>query len=148
MAIGSGKTPTAARSTEELHASRVLVLVPLLDLLAQTEAAWRTAGYRGSDDRGASLRGEEASFPSTTDVDELVHWTRSLEKVTVFATYASLGLGILERAHAVGLPGWDLVVVDEVPRVSGRIGKPWGIVHDNTRIPSLRRPYMTATPRM
>jgi hypothetical protein len=38
--------------------------------------------------------------------------------------------------------------VDESHRCSVRIGKPWAIVHDNTRIPSLRRLYMTATPRL
>ncbi|MFJ6900556.1 Helicase associated domain protein [Streptomyces hokutonensis] len=66
----------------------------------------------------------------------------------MFATYASLGLGTLERAHAAGLPGWDLIVVDEAHRTSGRLGKPWAVVHDNARIPSLRRLYMTATPRV
>ncbi|WP_439794478.1 helicase-related protein [Streptomyces agglomeratus] len=37
---------------------------------------------------------------------------------------------------------------DEAHRVSGRIGKPWAVVHDNQKIPSLRRLYMTATPRL
>ncbi|MFE0812046.1 Helicase associated domain protein [Streptomyces sp. NPDC058848] len=148
MATGSGKTRVAVRSAEELHAGRVLVLVPSLELLAQTEAAWREGGRRGPMIGVSSLRGEEVSFPSTTDVDELVEWTRGLEKVTVYATYASLGLGTLERAHARGLTGWDLIVVDEAHRVSGRIGKPWTVVHDNQKIPSLRRLYMTATPRL
>ncbi|MEV7980806.1 Helicase associated domain protein [Streptomyces sp. NPDC086519] len=148
MATGSGKTRVAVRSAEELHAGRVLVLVPSLDLLAQTEAAWREGGRRGPVIGVSSLRGEEVSFPNTTDVDELVEWTRGLEKVTVYATYASLGLGTLERAHAAGLSAWDLIVVDEAHRTSGRIGKPWAVVHDNTRIPSLRRLYMTATPRL
>ncbi|MER7497998.1 Helicase associated domain protein [Streptomyces pharetrae] len=57
-------------------------------------------------------------------------------------------MGTLERAHAAGLPGWDLIVVDEAHRTSGRIGKPWAVVHDNTRLPALRRLYMTATPRL
>ncbi|MGW3653638.1 Helicase associated domain protein [Streptomyces sp. NPDC000878] len=148
MATGSGKTRVAVRSAEELHAGRVLVLVPSLDLLAQTEAAWREGGRRGPMIGVSSLRGEEASFPNTTDVDELVEWTRGLDKVTVYATYASLGLGTLERAHAVGLSAWDLIVVDEAHRCSGRIGKPWAVVHDNQKIPSLRRLYMTATPRV
>ncbi|MGW9448587.1 hypothetical protein [Streptomyces sp. NPDC055632] len=39
-------------------------------------------------------------------------------------------------------------MVDEAHRVSGRIGKPWAVVHDNQKIPSLRRLYMTATPRL
>ncbi|MFE9679547.1 Helicase associated domain protein [Streptomyces sp. NPDC006259] len=148
MATGSGKTRVAVRSAEELHAGRVLVLVPSLDLLAQTEIAWREGGRRGPMIGVSSLRGEEVSFPNTTDVDELVEWTRGLDKVTVYATYASLGLGTLERAHAAGLPAWDLIIVDEAHRVSGRIGKPWAVVHDNQKIPSLRRLYMTATPRL
>ncbi|MFH8796908.1 Helicase associated domain protein [Streptomyces sp. NPDC017941] len=148
MATGSGKTRVAVRSAEELHAGRVLVLVPSLDLLAQTETAWREGGRRGPMIGVSSLRGEEVSFPNTTDVDELVEWTRGLNKVTVYATYASLGLGTLERAHAGGLAAWDLIVVDEAHRVSGRIGKPWAVVHDNQKIPSLRRLYMTATPRL
>ncbi|MFJ4585182.1 DEAD/DEAH box helicase [Streptomyces echinatus] len=148
MATGSGKTLVAVRSAEELQAGHVLVLVPSLDLLAQTEAAWREGGRTGPMIGVSSLRGPEASFPNTTDVDELVSWVRPLDKVTVFATYASLGLGTLERAHTAGLPGWDLIVVDEAHRTSGRIGKPWAVVHDNTRIPALRRLYMTATPRL
>ncbi|WP_406320036.1 Helicase associated domain protein [Streptomyces sp. NBC_01637] len=148
MATGSGKTLVAVRSAQELRAGRVLVLVPSLDLLTQTEAAWREGGRTGPVIGVSSLRGEEVSFPNTTDVDELVEWARPFDKVTVFATYASLGLGTLERAHAAGLPGWDLIVVDEAHRTSGRIGKPWAVVHDNQKIPALRRLYMTATPRL
>ncbi|MER6075357.1 Helicase associated domain protein [Streptomyces sp. NPDC001817] len=138
----------ATRSAQELHAGHVLVLVPSLDLLAQTEAAWRESGRGGPMIAVSSLRGDETSFPSTTDVGELVTWVQPFDKVTVFATYASLGLGTLERAHTAGLPGWDLIVVDEAHRTSGRLGKPWAVVHDNTRIPALRRLYMTATPRL
>lgn len=148
MATGSGKTLVAARASQELGAGRVLVLVPSLDLLAQTEAAWREAGRTGPVIGVSSLRGGEVPFPNTTSAGELVEWVRPFDKVTVFATYASLGLGTLERAHVAGLPGWDLIVVDEAHRTSGRIGKPWAVVHDNTRIPSLRRLYMTATPRL
>ncbi|MEV7077815.1 Helicase associated domain protein [Streptomyces sp. NPDC093516] len=148
MATGTGKTLVATRSAEEMCAGRVLVLVPSLDLLAQTEAAWREGSRTGPMVGVSSLQGEEVSFPNTTDVEELVDWVRPFDKVTVFATYASLGLGTLERAHEAGLPGWDLIVVDEAHRCSGRIGKPWAVVHDNTRIPSLRRLYMTATPRL
>ncbi|MFF7717738.1 Helicase associated domain protein [Streptomyces sp. NPDC007988] len=148
MATGSGKSLVAVRSAEELHAGRVLVLVPSLDLLVQAEAAWREGGRTGPMIGVSSLREQDVPFPNTTDVSELVDWVRPFDKVTVFATYASLGLGTLERAHAAGLPGWSLIVVDEAHRCSGRIGKPWAVVHDNTRIPSLRRLYMTATPRL
>ncbi|MFE6410112.1 Helicase associated domain protein [Streptomyces sp. NPDC057837] len=148
MATGSGKTLVASRSARELQAGRVLVLVPSLGLLAQTEAAWREGGRTGPVIGVSSLRGEDVTFPNTTDVEELVAWVRPFDTVTVIATYVSLGLGTLERAHAAGLPGWDLIVVDEAHRTSGRLGKPWAVVHDNARIPALRRLYMTATPRL
>ncbi|MGW1124362.1 hypothetical protein [Streptomyces sp. NPDC002526] len=60
----------------------------------------------------SSPRGEGAGFPNTTDVEEMVEWMRPLDKVTVLATYASLELGMLERAHAAGLPGWSLIIMD------------------------------------
>ncbi|MBT2611414.1 Helicase associated domain protein [Streptomyces sp. ISL-87] len=148
MATGSGKTLVAARSAAELRARRVLVLVPSLDLLAQTEAAWRVGGRAGAVLGVSSLRESEAGFANTTVPEELVRWTAHLEQVTVFSTYASLGLGTLERAHQAGLPAWDLIVVDEAHRTSGRVGKPWAVVHDNARIPAARRLYMTATPRL
>ncbi|WP_078987863.1 DEAD/DEAH box helicase [Streptomyces sp. XY332] len=149
MATGSGKSLVAVRSAEELRAGRVLVLVPSLDLLVQTVTAWREGGRTGRALAVCSLRAEDAGVPATTDPAELARWAgRSADRLTVFATYASLGLGTIERAHLAGLPGWDLVVVDEAHRTSGRIGKPWAVVHDNARIPSVRRLYMTATPRV
>ncbi|MEU1782138.1 Helicase associated domain protein [Streptomyces abikoensis] len=75
-------------------------------------------------------------------------WTRGLDRVTVFATYAAVGLGILQRAHAQGLAVWDLMVVDEAHRTSGDAGKPWAAVHDQEKIPAARRLYMTATARV
>ncbi|MFI1652486.1 DEAD/DEAH box helicase family protein [Streptomyces avidinii] len=48
MARGSGKTLVAARSSDELHARQVLMLAPSLDLLAQTEAAWREGAAAGA----------------------------------------------------------------------------------------------------
>lgn len=149
MATGSGKSLVAVHTAEELRAGRVLVLVPSLDLLVQTAAAWREGGRTGRALAVCSLRGEDAGVPTTTDPAELADWAGpSFDRVTVFATYASLGLGTVERAHREGLPGWDLIVVDEAHRTSGRIGKPWAVVHDNTRIPAVRRLYMTATPRV
>ncbi|MCX4782315.1 Helicase associated domain protein [Streptomyces sp. NBC_01264] len=149
MATGSGKSLVAVHTAEELRAGRVLVLVPSLDLLVQTAAAWREGGRTGRAFAVCSLRAEDAGVPTTTDPAELAGWAGPpVVRVTVYATYASLGLGTIERAHREGLPGWDLVVVDEAHRTSGRIGKPWAVVHDNVRIPSVRRLYMTATPRV
>ncbi|WP_127359101.1 DEAD/DEAH box helicase [Actinacidiphila soli] len=148
-ATGSGKTLIAVHSAQQLGADRVLVLMPTLDLLAQTVAAWREGGRTGAMIGVCSLRADEApGFPCTTDVDELVDWTRGLKKVTVFATYAAVGLGTLQRAHAAGLLSWSLIIVDEAHRTSGHGAKPWAAVHDNAKIPADRRLYMTATARV
>ncbi|MFF4533774.1 Helicase associated domain protein [Streptomyces sp. NPDC001407] len=148
-ATGSGKTLIAAESAQRLGARRVLVLVPTLDLLTQTAAAWRGAGRTGPMLGVCRLRPEDADgMPCTTDADELVEWTRGLDRVAVFATYAAVGRGVLQRAHAAGLAVWDLMVVDEAHRTSGDAGKPWAAVHDQTKIPAARRLYMTATPRI
>ncbi|MFI2304503.1 Helicase associated domain protein [Actinacidiphila glaucinigra] len=147
-ATGSGKTFMGVLTARKLRAGRVLVLVPTLDLLVQMAAAWRAGGRTGAFYGICSLRAEEAPFACTTDVDELVAWTRGLETVTVFATYASVGMGTLQRAHTAGLASWSLIIVDEAHRTSGRGSKPWAAVHDNERIPADRRLYMTATPRV
>jgi hypothetical protein len=97
-----------------------------------------------------SLKGGERppGIKCTTDPAELVAWTKGPGKVTVFATYASLGLGHLEEAHRRGLKPFSLAVVDEAHRVSGHSARPWAAILDNTRIPCDRRLFMTATPRL
>ncbi|MEU2674666.1 helicase-related protein [Streptomyces sp. NPDC007164] len=55
---------------------------------------------------------------------------------------------MLQQAHEAGLPVWSLMVVDEAHRTSGDAGKPWAAVHDQERIPAVRRLYMTATARV
>ncbi|WP_406740637.1 Helicase associated domain protein [Streptomyces atratus] len=148
-ATGSGKTLIAVTAAEKLGARRVLVLVPTLDLLTQTAAAWREGGRTGAMVGVCSLRAADSDgVPCTTDPGELVSWVRGLERVTVFATYAAVGLGILQTAHGAGLGAWDLMVVDEAHRTSGYAGKPWAAVHDQTKMPATRRLYMTATARI
>ena len=148
-ATGSGKTLIGVEVTNRLSARRVLVLVPTLDLLLQMAAAWRQGGRRGAMVGVCSLRGADSQgVPCTTDPHELVAWTAGPEMVTVFATYASVGMGTVQRAHAAGLPVWDLMVVDEAHRTSGDAGRPWAAVHDQAQVPAVRRLYMTATARV
>ncbi|KUM82352.1 DEAD/DEAH box helicase [Streptomyces pseudovenezuelae] len=148
-ATGSGKTLIGAESARRLSARRVLVVVPTLDLLTQMAGAWRRAGRSGAMIGVCSLRAEESQgLPCTTDPDELVSWMEGLETVTVFATYASVGLRILQRAHAAGLGVWSLMIIDEAHRTSGDGMKPWAAVHDQAQLPAERRLYMTATPRV
>ncbi|MFF2654318.1 Helicase associated domain protein [Streptomyces sp. NPDC058045] len=147
-ATGSGKTLIAAATAQRLGARRVLVLVPTRDLLVQLATAWRRDGGRAGAMVGVcrlSAR-DSQGVPCTTDAGELVAWTQDLDTVTVFGTYASVG--VLQQAHAAGLAAWDLVVVDEAHRTSGDGLKPWATVHDQQKIPAARRLYMTATPRV
>lgn len=147
LATGSGKTLIGQMTTYQVGARRVIILVPSLDLLEQTADAWRRSGHHGPMFGLCSL----ASTPAlrcTTDPTELVAWTANLPDAAVFATYASVGLGTLQEAHTLGLPAWDLAILDEAHRVSGAIGKPWAAVLDNTNIPATRRLSLTATPRM
>ncbi|MEV7857074.1 Helicase associated domain protein [Streptomyces sp. NPDC088183] len=148
-ATGSGKTLIGVAAANRLAAKRVLVLVPTLDLLTQMARAWRRGGRRGAMVGVCSLRAEESDgIPCTTDAGELAEWVRGLDTVTVFATYASVGMGVLQRAHEAGLPVWSLMIIDEAHRTSGDAGKPWAAVHDQERIPAARRLYMTATARV
>ncbi|NBE56392.1 DEAD/DEAH box helicase [Streptomyces boluensis] len=148
-ATGSGKTRIATETAVRLKACQVLVLVPTLDLLLQMATAWREGGRGGAMVGVCSLRAENSDgVPCTTDPAELASWVQGLEQVTVFATYASVGMGILQRAHEAGLGVWDLMVVDEAHRTSGDGLKPWAAVHDQQKIPAARRLYMTATARV
>ncbi|OKI95141.1 hypothetical protein AMK19_33255 [Kitasatospora sp. CB01950] len=149
-ATGSGKSLTAVHIAERLRSERTLVLVPSLPLLEQTVAVWRSEGHGGRMVGLCSLTGYEqpVGLRCTTDPAELVKLTAGLKRVTVFATYASLGLGHLEKAHQIGLEPFSLAVVDEAHRVSGQAGRPWAAILDNTRIPCDRRLFMTATARL
>ncbi|MFD3549356.1 Helicase associated domain protein [Streptomyces sp. NPDC058655] len=150
-ACGTGKTFMGAHiSLRVARTGGVLVLVPTLDLLVQTVAAWRKAGRAGPMVAVCSLRADAeldaAGVRCTTDARLLSAWAGRKGRVTVFATYASLP--VLTEAHASGLRRWDLVVVDEAHRTSGPWGKPWAAVHDDAVLPADRRLYLTATPRV
>ncbi|WP_240659621.1 DEAD/DEAH box helicase [Streptomyces sp. WAC 01529] len=150
-ACGTGKTFMGAHTALRVAgAGLVLVLVPTLDLLVQTVAAWREAGRGGAMVGVCSLRADAelaaAGVQCTTDARQLLEWAGRAGRVTVFATYASLP--VLAEAHGAGLRRWDLMVVDEAHRTSGPWGKPWAAVHDDAALPADRRLYLTATPRV
>ncbi|MEV7616584.1 Helicase associated domain protein [Streptomyces sp. NPDC089799] len=153
-ACGTGKTFMAAAAALRLvRGGRVLVLLPTLDLLAQTAREWRNAGHTGPAVAVCSLQDDpqlwQLALRSTTSAPQLALW-HGRGPVTVYATYASLP--VIAEAHRgeYGLPMdiFDLVVVDEAHRTSGAAGKAWADVHHQEVIPAMRRLYMTATPRV
>ncbi|MEI7029698.1 Helicase associated domain protein [Streptomyces pratensis] len=172
-ATGSGKTIMAAASALECFPDgRILVTVPTLDLLAQTAQAWRAVGHRAPMVAVCSLENDAVlnslGVRTTTNPIQLALWAGS-GPVVVFATYASLVdredvnapegqrkvRGPLEAALAGGerlygqqMASFDLTIVDEAHSTTGELGRPWAAIHDNQRIPSDFRLYLTATPRI
>ncbi|MDT0549960.1 MULTISPECIES: DEAD/DEAH box helicase [Streptomyces] len=153
-ACGTGKTIIAAASAKRLvPKGRILVLVPTLDLLTQTVQAWRAAGHTGPAVAVCSLQDDpelwNLKVRSTTNPVQLALWHGS-GPVTIFGTYASLGVlaEAFEGAYGQQLAPMDLTVVDEAHRTSGSMGKAWADVHNQGVIPSHRRLYLTATPRI
>lgn len=160
MACGTGKTLTALFVHERLKCTRTLVLVPSLSLMAQTIREWTTNANLDfeflavcSDDTVA----EQDSFtsttsdlgvPVTTDHLEIAEFLRAQsDPLVVFSTYqsspqvaAALDIGTTQE--------FDLVVADEAHRCAGQASPCFGTVLDNAAIPSNRRLYMTATPRL
>jgi superfamily II DNA or RNA helicase len=153
-ACGTGKTIMAAASAKRLvpH-GRILVLVPTLDLLAQTVKAWHDSGHKGPAVAVCSLQDDpelwNLKVRATTNPVQLALWHGS-GPVTIYATYASLGVlaEAFEGAYGQKLDPVDLAVVDEAHRTSGSMGKAWADIHDQTVIPAHRRLYLTATPRI
>lgn len=153
-ACGTGKTIIAAAAAKRLAPKgRILVLVPTLDLLSQTVQTWNAAGHTGPAVAVCSLQDDpelwNLKVRSTTNPVQLALW-HGQGPVTVFATYASLGVlsEAFEGAYGQRLSPMDLTVVDEAHRTSGSMGKAWATVHDQRVIPSARRLYLTATPRI
>ncbi|MFG2386807.1 DEAD/DEAH box helicase [Streptomyces avermitilis] len=153
-ACGTGKTIMAATSARRLvPRGRVLVLVPTLDLLAQTVRAWHEAGHKGPAVAVCSLQDDPELWSlkvrSTTNPIQLALW-HGFGPVTIYATYASLGVlaEAFEGVYGQKLDPVDLAVVDEAHRTSGSMGKAWADIHDQSVIPAYRRLYLTATPRI
>ncbi|GHD07729.1 helicase [Streptomyces violarus] len=153
-ACGTGKTIIAAAAARRLvPAGRVLVLVPTLDLLAQTVRAWHEVGHKGPAVAVCSRQDDPELWSlkvrATTNPVQLALW-HGQGPVTIYATYASLGVlaEAFEGAYGQQLAPMDLAVVDEAHRTSGSMGKAWADIHDQTVIPAHRRLYLTATPRI
>lgn len=153
-ACGTGKTITAAFAARDmLPKGRILVLVPTLDLLAQTVKEWHRVGHRGPAVAVCSLQDDpelwDLRVRATTNPVRLALWHGS-GPVTIYATYASLGVlaEAFEGVYGQQLAPMDLAVVDEAHRTSGSMGKAWADIHDQSIIPAARRLYLTATPRI
>ncbi len=156
---GSGKTLIAAACARRVAPrGTVLATMPTIELVWQTAGVWLGHGGRrgpvvivcsSSENRELEEAGLRVDAVITTKAHKIADVVRAAAggPVTVFATYASIDRVV--EAHALhAMPGFDLAVIDEAHRTAGSSAKPWAAVHDDTKIPSRRRLYFTATPRI
>ena len=173
MACGTGKTFTALRIAEQTveEGGRILFAAPTIALVSQARREWLrqttrrleclvvcsdpTAGGRNEHE---DIRISELECPVTTDPAEIV-WSLEGEGATrvVFCTYQSLGR-VTEAQASHGAPAFDLAIADEAHRTTGALvdGRrtrsarrvDFQEFHDDTRLHTHKRLYMTATPRI
>ncbi|WP_407563111.1 DEAD/DEAH box helicase family protein [Streptomyces sp. 184] len=159
-ATGTGKTLVAIRTADALDARLVLVVVPTLDLAAQTALAWRRDGHHehmvivssmdafAHDALAARRVGSTSNSQSLAALMSVVgEEPDQLRALTVICTYDSLDKIEATQHTRYPVPPFDLAVMDEAHRIAGRPDKRWAVANDSRRILADRRLYMTATPR-
>jgi superfamily II DNA or RNA helicase len=161
MACGTGKTLTAQFIAKGLDAKRILILTPSLSLLSDTLDEWlANAGDLEflavcSDDTVVDNSADEwihsvddLGFPVTTDPTHIRSFLqRRGSTLVVFSTYQS-SPRIAEAFSASDLEGFDLIIADEAHRCAGDVSSAFATVLDREAIPSKRRLFMTATPKI
>lgn len=158
MASGTGKTLVNLWIAERLRIQRTLVILPSLSLLAQTLREWTSNASEPfhyipvcSDDtvRGADRlvsKTSDLGLPAATDPSEIAEFLSQDGPLVVFSTYQSSPV-IAEVFKKHNVPAFDLAIADEAHRCAGAVSSPFATILDADGILSLKRLFMTATPR-
>ena len=175
MACGTGKTFTSLRIAEQIvgDGQRILFAAPTIALVSQARREWLrqttrrlecivvcsdpTAGGRNENE---DIRVSELECPVTTDPAEIAQslgGNGDAGTRVVFCTYHSLGR-VTEAQALHGAPAFDLAIADEAHRTTGAVlegrrasgGRKVDFqeFHDDARLRTRKRLYMTATPRL
>ena len=175
MACGTGKTFTSLRIAEQIvgDGQRILFAAPTIALVSQARREWLrqttrrlecivvcsdpTAGGRNENE---DIRVSELECPVTTDPVEIAQslgGNGDAGTRVVFCTYHSLGR-VTEAQALHGAPAFDLAIADEAHRTTGAVlegrrasgGRKVDFqeFHDDARLRTRKRLYMTATPRL
>lgn len=159
MACGTGKTLTALWIKEVIRPKTTLVLVPSLNLLAQTLAEWAKNAktkwqylcvcsddtVNKSDDQLISTV-DELPFAVTTDASDIAQFLSIDGEKIIFSTYQSSQQ--VARAQQLSNTEFDLVICDEAHRLTGKTDADYSTVLNPTKILATKRLFMTATPRV
>jgi superfamily II DNA or RNA helicase/DNA-binding SARP family transcriptional activator len=159
MACGTGKTLTALWTTEQLGASKILVLLPSLALLRQTLHEWLKetsldlaylcvcSDPSVKDDADEiSTAQSDLDFEVSTDSATVRRFLDAPFKGTkvIFSTYQSAS--VVGEAMKEG-EGFDLGIFDEAHKTAGREGRNYGYALEDKNIAIRKRLFVTATPR-
>ena len=159
MACGTGKTLTALWTTEQLGASKVLVLLPSLALLRQTLHEWLKetsldlaylcvcSDPSVKDDADTiSTAQSDLDFEVSTDSATVRRFLDAPFKGTkvIFSTYQSAS--VVGEAMNSG-ETFDLGIFDEAHKTAGREGRNYGYALEDKNIAIRKRLFVTATPR-
>jgi superfamily II DNA or RNA helicase len=158
MACGTGKTLTALWIKETLTPKTTLVLVPSLNLLAQTLSEWaqNTSSpwnylcvcsddtVNKSEDQPISTVGD-LRFDVTTDSEKISAFLSLDGEKIIFSTYQSSAQ--VAKAQEQSAVSFDLVICDEAHRLTGKTVADYATVLDEKKIVGQKRLFMTATPR-
>ncbi len=163
MPCGAGKTITALWIKERLNPKNTLVLVPSLALLRQIKEDWakqkidfyhylcvcsETDIDKNNDNESDSIIAHtyEIGGRVQTKPEVIIDFLRKDFEKIIFSTYQSLPQ--IEKALQDTDFQFDFILCDEAHKTAGTSSGIFTIVHDNKRIPALKRLYMTATPRV
>ncbi|WP_299288902.1 DEAD/DEAH box helicase [uncultured Mucilaginibacter sp.] len=161
LPCGAGKTYTALWIKESLKCKNTLVLVPSLALLRQIKNEWtkqRKISYRyicvcsESDidndipDTLVTHTYEVDIYVTTDSVKIREFLIKDYSEKVIFSTYHSLQ-SIADAIEETSFE-FDFIFCDEAHKTAGIGMNKFSLVHDNSKIPSKRRLYATATPRI
>jgi superfamily II DNA or RNA helicase len=158
MACGTGKTLTALWIKETIQPKTTLVLVPSLNLLAQTLAEWAKNmsspwnylcvcsddTVNKADDQPISTVGD-LPFDVTTSSEQIASFLQLSGEKIIFSTYQSSAQ--VAKAQEGSGTTFDLVICDEAHRLTGKTDADYATVLDDKKIVAEKRLFMTATPR-
>lgn len=161
LPCGAGKTLVALWIKEGMKPKNTLVLVPSLALLRQIKDSWsfqRKVFYERLNVCSEkdidkikdtfNIHTYEVGGLVTTDSKEICDFLQKDTEKVIFSTYQSLR-AISEACRALKGFEFDLTICDEAHRTAGsKQHNEFTLIHENKNIPSKKRLYMTATPKV
>jgi predicted helicase len=163
LPCGTGKTLTGLWIKEKEDAKTTIVAVPSIALIKQTKDAWQEQKSKDFDylcicsDNDVDSSGDSVKVSSeeldqdsskvTTDVNDIKKFLKKSngDKV-IYTTYQSLPK--LMSANKLAKVKFDLALIDEAHKTTGKHGERFTLIHDNQNLDIKKRLYMTATPKI